>query len=381
MKILLTGVETQNKGAELMLYAILQEIERKYPRAIVYMPKSRIKQGISYVKTGANLKYWPFYELSFKLHLFKIFRSFKLPYAFMPYMISVRDADVFFDASGFSISDQFSISDSLVWFFNKQLSCLKKRGCKIVYLPQAFGPIEKPNTKNVLNAIGSNETLIMPREKVSYKYLCDSGLCKSETIKMYPDFTSLVDGVIPQQYEYLRDGLCVIPNRQMIRKGAVSKEQYIELIKLIILQGNKTKHKVYLLNHEGVMDEKLCIELRKELNNQIEVVTGLNALEVKGLISTAFLVVSSRFHGVASALNTCVPCLATSWSHKYKELFSDYNQTDCILPLNNNEGALLKVEEYLRDDVNNSIRKDLSVCVPLIKEKTRQMWETVWSNI
>jgi len=129
------------------------------------------------------------------------------------------------------------------------------------------------------------------------------------------------------------------------------------------------------------MDEKLCIELRKELNNQIEVVTGLNALEVKGLISTAFLVVSSRFHGVASALNTCVPCLATSWSHKYKELFSDYNQTDCILPLNNNEGALLKVEEYLRDDVNNSIRKDLSVCVPLIKEKTRQMWETVWSNI
>ena len=33
MKIVLWGVETNNKGAELMLYAILQEIERKFPDA------------------------------------------------------------------------------------------------------------------------------------------------------------------------------------------------------------------------------------------------------------------------------------------------------------------------------------------------------------
>ncbi len=381
MKILLAGVETQNKGAELMLYAILREIERNYPQAIVYLPKSRIKQGINYVTTGANLKYWPFYDWSSKLHLFKIFRSFKLSFDYLPYMASVRNADVFFDASGFSISDQFNISDSMTWFFNEQLSVLKKRGCKIVYLPQAFGPIEKPNTKNVLNAVGNNATLIMPREKVSFKYLEEFGLGQSEKVMMYPDFTSLVDGVVPQQYEHLRNGLCVIPNRQMIRKGAVSKEQYIELIRQIILQGNETNHIVYLLNHEGVMDEKLCMELRRKLDNQIEVVSGLNALEVKGLISTAYLVVSSRFHGVASALNTCVPCLATSWSHKYKELFSDYNQKDCILPLNDNHAALLKVEEYLQENKNKSVREDLAVNVPMVKKKTKEMWEMVWSKL
>ena len=51
MKIVLSGVETNNKGAELMLYAILQEIERKWPDADVYISQKRIKQGLNYVKS------------------------------------------------------------------------------------------------------------------------------------------------------------------------------------------------------------------------------------------------------------------------------------------------------------------------------------------
>lgn len=42
MRIVLSGVETHNKGAELMLYAILQEIERRFPDAEVFINKSAI---------------------------------------------------------------------------------------------------------------------------------------------------------------------------------------------------------------------------------------------------------------------------------------------------------------------------------------------------
>lgn len=35
MKVVLSGVETNNKGAELMLYAILQEIERRSPGSTI----------------------------------------------------------------------------------------------------------------------------------------------------------------------------------------------------------------------------------------------------------------------------------------------------------------------------------------------------------
>ena len=107
--------------------------------------------------------------------------------------------------------------------------------------------------------------------------------------------------------------------------------------------------------------------------------TGLNALEVKGMISIAFLVISSRFHGVVSALNSCVPCLATSWSHKYEELYKDYNQENCVLSLDNPKQALQKVHDYIADKKNSEIRLSLQKNLPKIQQDTQNMWEEIWS--
>ena len=126
-------------------------------------------------------------------------------------------------------------------------------------------------------------------------------------------------------------------------------------------------------------DEKLAYQCQKALHGETEVVTDLNALEVKGLISTAYLVVTSRFHGVASALNSCVPCLATSWSHKYAELFHDYKLNDCILPLDNFETSIAMVDKYLEERENKKIRDLLSRQVPRIQNETREMWKDVWN--
>ena len=68
MKIVLSGVETNNKGAELMLYAILQEVERRFPDAEVYLPYYRIKQGTKYVHTNLKFKTTPWSEIVEKLN-------------------------------------------------------------------------------------------------------------------------------------------------------------------------------------------------------------------------------------------------------------------------------------------------------------------------
>ena len=380
MKILLSGVETNNKGAELMLYAILQEIERKFPNAKVYIPYKNISRKLEYVKTKVNLMYTPFSKFFYIRFLLRLFKRLHISLKFFWRFDIVRDADWFIDSSGFAFSDQFNMTDERVSMWQYKLQTLYNHNCKIIFLPQAYGPVEFPNTRKVLKLISDKANLIMPREHVSYDYLEKSGVVDMNKVKIFTDFTSLVDGSFPKKYEYLNDGICIIPNMRMITKGTISFENYINLIRDIILKVQSTGKKVYLLNHEGLKDERLCYQISESLNSKIEVVTRLNAIETKGLISSAYLVISSRFHGVASALNSCVPCLATSWSHKYQELYNDYKMDDCVLPLDNNTKAIERISAYLQADTNQKIRDSLKERVPHIKEETRNMWNMIWNQ-
>ena len=128
MKILLSGVETNNKGAELMLYAILQEIERKYPDAEVFIPADRIRQGVDYVKTSLKLTicHHRFVDrIMVKLHINGILRRLHLP-QITPQLSIPEDIDYFIDGSGFAFSDQWNLSDSRVEYWRRLLKNLSE---------------------------------------------------------------------------------------------------------------------------------------------------------------------------------------------------------------------------------------------------------------
>lgn len=378
MKIILSGVETINKGAELMLYAILQEIERKYPEAVVYVQRNKIPQGFKYLNTKLKLKYWPVDNVLTRLHLVKFVRGLHFPYKYDISTFSVKAANYFLDGSGFTFSDQWERNSRGIMWWDRLLKRLYNQGCKVVFLPQAIGPAEKKTTKEILSVLSRYSTIIMPRENVSLNYIQNSGVVDMSKVQLYPDFTSLVEGIFPNRYNYLKGGICIIPNMRMIDKGMISLQGYINLVASIISIAKETNHKVFLLNHEGKDDENLAYQCKREVGNTIEVVTGLNALEIKGLISSAKLVVTSRFHGLASALNSCVPCLSTSWSHKYEELYKDYMLADCILPLDDNKEVQRMVSLFISDSKNTQIRNHLKEQVPKIQERTKDMWNTVW---
>lgn len=380
MRIVLSGVETNNKGAELMLYAILQEIERRWPDAEVFIPNTYFKQGLSYIETPLKVKFWPYDRF---LRLVRgIVGRLHIATSCLQNTFVVRNADYFLDASGFHFSDQKkNFTPAKVKRWNIILKKYRSQGTKIVFLPQAFGPVSKQNTLNGLRCISQYADLIMPREQISYDYLEESGVMDMNKVVLNTDFTSLVEGKFPDSYSHLRGGICIIPNMKMIDTGACSLESYIELISIVVESVLPLGRPIYILNHEGIKDEKLAYICKAKIKGVNEdVVTGLKALEVKGLISSAYLVVSSRFHGVASSLNSCVPCLATSWSHKYQELFKDYGLVNCVLPITDIPEAKKMVRKFSDDEYNTKIRNILSVNVAKIKEKTNDMWKMVWER-
>lgn len=381
MIFVLNGVETRNKGAELMLYAILQEIERKWPGSTVYMGVGTVRQGLDYIKTDLTLKFKPlekYYGIIRKFKLDTILRKLKLP-EILDDIYAIKGADYFFDGSGLKFSDQQLFLKDQLYKYEHLLRNTKKQGTKIIFLPQAFGPIKKDFTRKALLSINKYADLIMPREKISMEYLEKSGLVDMRRVKMFTDFTSLVHGDFPEdKFAHLKNAVCVIPNERMVSKGVVSLDKYIDfLIAVSNLAANQGR-KVYFLNHEGITDEKLAYQCSEAMGGNIEVVSRLNALETKGIIASAYAVISSRFHGAASALNSCVPCLATSWNHKYAELFNDYQMEDCILDVNDAEKSMKKIEKILDFSQNDEIRKKLNVQHGRIENETREMWNAIW---
>jgi colanic acid/amylovoran biosynthesis protein len=165
----------------------------------------------------------------------------------------------------------------------------------------------------------------------------------------------------------------------MIRRGGESAEGYQRFLVSAIHEGKQNGRKVFLLNHEGPEDLALCRRIGQE--QDVEVVSDLNALETKGFISRSYLVISSRFHGVASALDTAVPCLATSWSHKYEMLFKAYEQQNCVLDTSDNDSLCQRIREMLSPENNRDIRTKLNERIAVNNSKTEEMWQTIWNTI
>lgn len=383
MRILIIGTNTINKGAELMLYAIIQEIERKVPNAEILFPYTGLPEGKDYIQTSVKFKQLPGLKL---YKFFKIIkgegfcRKLKLSYPYFTELYPVKGIDVILDAGGFQFSDQFWIDIELQKRWLKFLKVENKYGTKIIFLPQAFGPFNNKLWHPIIKTLGNTVNILFSRDYKSSNYLLSLGFPEDKLFE-YPDFTSLVNGTIPEEYKCFKNFVAIIPNIQMINSGKTKLNAYISYLKEVILQIHSCNKKAFLLNHEGERDFCLCKQINEQLNDlKLPIITNLNALETKGVISQSYLVISSRFHGVASALSTGVPCLATSWSHKYELLYKEYNISDCIIDINDPK-SINKII-YCLDKRNNKLMRDnLKLHKKIIDEKTNKMWEHVWKEI
>ena len=126
--------------------------------------------------------------------------------------------------------------------------------------------------------------VIFVRDKVSLNYLKEVQI-DYDKIVLFPDFTALVSSVLPEKYAYLQGAVGVIPNYQMIKKTSTHANDYIHFLCSIIEHVKAKGYNVFMLNHEGELDLSLCNDVNSLLDSKIEIVTGLNALEIKGVIS------------------------------------------------------------------------------------------------
>ncbi|HEX5791921.1 MAG TPA: polysaccharide pyruvyl transferase family protein, partial [Rheinheimera sp.] len=132
-----------------------------------------------------------------------------------------------------------------------------------------------------------------------------------------------------------------------------------------------------LVNHEGKEDAELCMEIAAKAPCQIVQID--EPLAVKAFIGKAELAISSRFHGAVNALSQGVPCIATSWSHKYHAMMSDFAMGDyCVAELSE-QNLLAALQQLL--DTKAELAAEITQRATALKQQNAQMWQRLYQSI
>jgi colanic acid/amylovoran biosynthesis protein len=344
------GVQFVNQGAHLMLLAVLERLRTIAPDAQVVLAPS---PGSPYAQRAA-LGAWQKLPLRWRsLDLTPLGGAVPTPVTRLlrRYGVVTEHAiDAVLDASGYAYGDAWGTH--ALRATAAELQRYGRRGRPYVFLPQAFGPFAQ--TRAAAAGFGralADATLVCARDEDSRAHLQAIAPALADRLLLCPDFTI---GLAPAGPESLRDrvhsrSLLLIPNANMVRDPRATAG-YVELLARAGRWARAHGYEPCVLNHEGAADAPLCTAIADALaadGPRPAIVAEPDPLVTKALIGAAAAVVCSRFHGCVNALAQGVPCLATSWSHKYEALYADFGVRDWVLRAG--EGAREGAREVARE--------------------------------
>lgn len=369
------GGGTKNKGAHLMLLAIMEQFQKEQN---TYQFCCDHGYGMSY---PIARRHGLFLKIDFKKKK-KILNKF---FALFPEktlenlgLVFNSKVNVVLDTSGFSYGDYWG-SEKI----NRRLSNVLKnktaQPTKLILLPQALGPFEDKKVKMTFEKVVDKADLIFARDEVSYNYLTQA-FGERPTFFQAPDFTNLLDA--GEEKNYKEGNVCIIPNARMI-KNPENEKAYYDFLKQAIQCVKKHRECVpYFLIHEGKADAKIAEEVNHDLDEKLPVACPRDPLVIKNRIKSARLIIVSRFHGLVSALSQGTPAISTAWSHKYKEVMSDYDQEDKLIDINNYEQV--KLESMIAQLITvpkENFREQQRPFIMQEKKRTKAMWDKVFNAL
>lgn len=383
-----------NRGAEAMLVTTVGKLREMRPGGHIYIFSYQPRQDralvdadditvISSKPAALVVKHFPLALVSWLAGLLRL----RLPDRLLPKAVrALRDSDALLDIGGISFSDgrerflPFNIL--LIW-------PAMLLGVPVIKLAQAVGPFKNPINRVAARiflgkcqhvfargAITAShlEQLRLPRAKwdlstdVAFLYEPRYSLSRENEDRLAA-LTATLRG--------WRDEGCpvigIIPSSLVDDKFTAEGRDYAAL--LIDLFSSGTDMRFVLLpnatragtekrfNNDLVVIERVrqmaAVGLSEADQARIAYVTyDINTAGTRALIELCDVVVTSRFHGMVSALALGVPTIVIGWSHKYAEVMAEFDLEKYALDFGEEDFSLheavtehLSAGEALREQV------------------------------
>ena len=241
-------------------------------------------------------------------------------------LVARREIDVILDASGYALGDPFGLARTRR--LSADLLDAKRRGARVILLPQAFGPFEHAEIRDASRAAVSAADLVYARDYQSKEELIRIGIGPGK-VHLAPDFTGSV-GVSPEMGGEWTNRVAVVPNQQMVGSRTTDRAAYLSFLSDCILAIRDRGLEPVLVAHEMDRDLPIIDRLQETMEPRPDAVVERDPVRLKAMIGSSHAVVSGRYHALASALALGVPVLATGWSHKYRALLEEYGVPDAM---------------------------------------------------
>ncbi len=362
-----------------MLHAVLQKMKKQYPNAL-YVMAPEPRGGLTHFHKMTALGFYPkawLYFMGVQWGNFAVLIPKRLRNMYG--IILDKEIDIVIDAAGFQYSDQWGTKQTRELAVSS--SRWKKHGTKVILLPQALGPFQNSkNRESIIKAV-NNIDLIFPREKKSYAYLTELTGQKNKIIQ-YPDFTNIVEGIIPDNFDSTNNRFCIIPNCRMLDKTTKElSEAYVPFLIKCTKYLIEKNTKPFILIHESDGDFDVAQKISAAVGG-IPIIREEDPLKIKGILGVCSGTLGSRFHGLVSALSQGVPSLATGWSHKYQMLFEEYGFPQGVVDIVADEQEIFsKLDSVIDQDSKLRIQDELKKNSAALKKESEQMWETVFKQL
>ena len=377
MLVEVKGVQFANKGAGLMLHAVIGRLRTMVPGvefALTPGPNAPFHR-IAAVGAWQRLRL-PGAPLDVDALSYRLPR--RLRRAARRYgVVTEAEVDAVLDASGFAYGEAWG--DAPLTATAREIERLAHRGKPYVFLPQAFGPFPDSAATRHFGRALAGAAVICARDPRSHEHVARIAGPAAGRIETYPDFTLAVpgDAEAARRWQVDRTTALVIPNAEMQgprNPDVASRSGYAPMLEALARKLRELGYAPRVLNHEGAADAPLCQALGAAVPGD-RVIDEDDPVAVKGVIGAAGVVISSRFHGCASALSQSVPCLATAWSHKYGELFSDYGVGEWVLGSADAETAVSRLDALVAG--RDAVRAQLKGRQAEVVARTDRMWARV----
>lgn len=312
MRVLIYGVNSQNKGAQLLLAAVAQRL----------LAAGHVPVVSSRDVTRSSRKEFQAVGM-FAIERLGALRSAGLDWiprsvdGLIP-IVGDSQFDYVVDASGFSLTDSWGMPP-----VNSRLSRLARwtrHGIGFTMLPQAFGPFTRNDVASGVKKVVDYADWVWARDGVSLGHL--GALGSTTPLSLAPDITIGLSVESPS--DVAAGKTILVPNWNLAeRSGDGGRERYVESLATIARTLVEDGGEVVGMSHEGERDLQLIQEVAARVP-RMAVLSPASGVECKRIIAGSSSVIAGRYHALVSALSSGVPAIGHSWSHKYAALMDDF---------------------------------------------------------